>query len=138
MKRLRIRKTDQIICYDAMGMFSVARAAWMFRYFGAQDVRIMSGGLKKWIAEGRETYSGEYSDGEGLEDGGDFSYSVLDASKAFTDINEVHRVACAIVNETSDWQITDARAPPRFLGEVPEPRPGIRSGNISGSVNIPF
>ena len=35
MKRLCIRKTDQIICYDAVGMFSVARAAWMLRYFGA-------------------------------------------------------------------------------------------------------
>ena len=48
MKRLRIGKTDQIICYDVQGMFSVARAAWMFRFFGAENVRIMSGGLTKW------------------------------------------------------------------------------------------
>ena len=103
MKRLRIRKTDQIICYDAVGMFSVARAAWMLRYFGADNVRIMSGGLLKWEKEGRETASGPYIDGEGLEEGGDYSYFVVDASKAFIEIGEVHKVAQAIVNKTSDW-----------------------------------
>ena len=36
-------------------MFSVARAAWMFKYFGAKNVRILEGGFKKWNAEGRET-----------------------------------------------------------------------------------
>ena len=110
MKRLRVRKTDQIICYDHVGMFSVARAAWMMRYFGAENVRIMSGGLKKWTKEGRETFSGPYNDGEGLEEDGDYSYSVIDASKAFTEINEVHKLAYSVVNKISDWQITDARA----------------------------
>ena len=38
----------------------------------------------------------------------------------------------------SDLQILDARAGDRFLGKVKEPRPGVRSGNISGSINIPF
>jgi len=32
----------------------------------------------------------------------------------------------------------DARAGDRFLGKVKEPRPGVRSGNISGSLNVPF
>jgi len=40
-------------------MFSVARAAWMFRYFGASNVRILNGGLLKWKAEGREVAQGE-------------------------------------------------------------------------------
>ena len=62
----------------------------------------MSGGLRKWVKEGRETFKGPYSDGEGLESDGDFSYSVVDASKAFTEINEVHKVAYAIV-QGSDW-----------------------------------
>ena len=35
-------------------------------------------------------------------------------------------------------QIIDARARDRFLGEAPEPRPGLRSGHIPNSFNIPY
>ena len=35
-------------------------------------------------------------------------------------------------------QIVDARAPERFRGEVPEPRPGLRPGRISGARNVHF
>ena len=58
MKKLHINKDSDIVCYDSQGMFSVARAAWMFRYFGASNVRILDGGLKKWLAEGRATAKG--------------------------------------------------------------------------------
>jgi len=30
----------------------------MFRYFGAENVKVLNGGLKKWKAEGRRTESG--------------------------------------------------------------------------------
>ena len=45
MEKMRIRRDDHIICYDMQGMSCVARAAWMFRYFGVQNVLIMNGGL---------------------------------------------------------------------------------------------
>ena len=45
MRALRIRKDDTIVMYDHLGMFSVARAAFMMRYFGASNVRILNGGL---------------------------------------------------------------------------------------------
>ena len=138
MKRLRVGKTDQIICYDAVGMFSVARAAWMMRFFGAENVRIMSGGLKKWTKEGRDTVGGAYTAGEGLPADGDYSYEVVDASKVVTEINTMHRLAYHLAHKGTQWQITDARGAARFLGEVPEPRPGLRSGHITGSKNLPF
>lgn len=34
--------------------------------------------------------------------------------------------------------IVDVRPKPRFAGEVAEPRPGLRSGHIAGSLNLPF
>ena len=37
-----------------------------------------------------------------------------------------------------DLQIIDARGADRFHARVPEPRPGVRSGKIAGSVNVPF
>ncbi len=35
-------------------------------------------------------------------------------------------------------QVVDARPAERFLGEAPEPRPGLRTGHMPGSVNLPF
>jgi thiosulfate/3-mercaptopyruvate sulfurtransferase len=34
--------------------------------------------------------------------------------------------------------VVDARSPGRFKGTAPEPRPGIPSGHIPGSRNVPF
>ena len=35
-------------------------------------------------------------------------------------------------------EIVDARAPERFAGQAPEPRPGLRSGHIPGAHNLPY
>ena len=35
-------------------------------------------------------------------------------------------------------QLVDARAADRFRGEAPEPRPGLASGHIPNSKNLPF
>lgn len=50
----------------------------------------------------------------------------------------MHKISFYISKNASNWQILDARAAPRFLGEVPEPRKGVRSGHITGSKNLPF
>lgn len=53
MKQLRIRKNDNIICYDNIGIFSSPRVAWTLRLFGAERVRVLNGGFKKWLEENR-------------------------------------------------------------------------------------
>ena len=58
MERLRIRRTDNIICYDNVGIFSSPRVAWTMELFGAERVRVLNGGFKKWLKEGRPTESG--------------------------------------------------------------------------------
>jgi thiosulfate/3-mercaptopyruvate sulfurtransferase len=93
MRKLRIRKTDNILLYDHMGFFSVARVALMFRYFGAQKVRIIDGGMKKWVLEGKPTYGGEYIPGEGLEAEGDYSYEVINEEIFVRNISNVHTAA---------------------------------------------
>ena len=40
--------------------------------------------------------------------------------------------------ENGSAQVVDARPAERFRGAVPEPRPGVRSGRIPGSLNLPF
>ena len=137
MRAMRVRKDDTIVCYDHVGMFSVARCAWMLRYFGVQDVRIMNGGLQKWISEGRPVFKGPYRVGEGLPADGDYSFAPVDPGRVVTDISKVHEIAGKLYNGAKDWQITDARAPARFNGEVEEPR-DMRAGNITGSINSPY
>jgi len=79
----------------------VARAALMFRHFGAENVRILNGGLKKWVLEKREVFKGPYTDGEGLDAEGDYDYKIADPSLFITDINEIHKTAYYIVNGAS-------------------------------------
>ncbi|WP_298228945.1 rhodanese-like domain-containing protein, partial [Gryllotalpicola sp.] len=42
-----------VVVYDnAVGQWA-SRLWWLFRAFGYDDVRVLDGGLKKWVAEGR-------------------------------------------------------------------------------------
>src|SRR5215469_14356644 len=44
---------DRVIVYDANGLSSAARAWWLLRLFGHDNVALLNGGLPKWKAEGR-------------------------------------------------------------------------------------
>ena len=58
MKSVNLSRTDTIICYDSFGIYSSPRMAWTLNYFGAANVKVLSGGLKKWLLEKREVESG--------------------------------------------------------------------------------
>ncbi len=49
------------------------------------------------------------------------------------DVTQVARAA-----KLGEAEILDARTAARFRGEAPETRPGLRSGHIPGSKNLPF
>ena len=54
-------------------------------------------------------------------------------------IKEMHTIAQALYsNPDGPQQVIDARGAMRFNGEVAEPRPGVRSGSIKNSINVPF
>ncbi|MGA8226904.1 MAG: 3-mercaptopyruvate sulfurtransferase [Xanthobacteraceae bacterium] len=123
--RLGISDRDTIVVYDGAGLFSAPRVWWTFRLFGAQNVFILDGGLPRWKAEGRPLESG----------------SAKREPRSFT-----ARAPEAIVAALKDVQsalagnlaqVVDARPTDRFRGEAPEPRPGVRSGHIPGSLNVP-
>ena len=52
-----ISNTDTIVVYDGMGLFSAPRIWWMFRTFGARDVRLLDGGMPAWVAGGHPVES---------------------------------------------------------------------------------
>ena len=45
--------------YDSGGWVAAPRAWWMFLSFGHRNVKVLNGGLKKWVAEGRPVETGK-------------------------------------------------------------------------------
>lgn len=127
MRKLGIGDGKKVIAYDTAGLFSAARAWWMLRIFGHDDVAVLDGGFPKWKAEGRPIDE----DPPALAQERHFSarfQSMMVRDKA--------DVLAAIKSGKS--QIADARSPGRFTGKEPEPRPGVRSGHMPGAANVHY
>ncbi len=126
VRTMGIGNGHQIVVYDTAGIFSSPRVWWLFKLMGHKDIAVLDGGFPKWLAEGRE-----------VED-------------VFPQINERHyysRKQAQLVKSHAEVQkassegspqILDARSKARFMGTVPEPRPGLRAGNIPNSINLPY
>lgn len=127
VKKLGIGDGMRVVVYDVEGLYSAGRAWWMFRTMGHDDVAVLNGGLKKWKAEGRP-----------LEDGEPRRRT----ERHFTPRFHADMVADApdvrALIDSKAAQIVDARAAGRFEGRDPDPRPGLRTGHIPGSQNVPF
>jgi thiosulfate/3-mercaptopyruvate sulfurtransferase len=126
MKKMGIGDGMRIIVYDSYGLFSAARVWWTFRAMGHEDVAVLDGGLKKWKAEARA-----------LEDGAppkrsERHYTPLQNAGLVRDMADIRQLVAK-----SSPQLVDARPAGRFQGIDPEPRPGVRSGHIPGSRNVP-
>ena len=92
----------------------------------AEPIAVLDGGLPKWQAEGHPTE--------------DMPPIVRDRHMTVRLQNHLVRdvTQVAQASKLGDPQIVDARAVPRFRGEVPEPREGLRAGHIPGSRNLPY
>ena len=126
MRAMGVGDGHQVVVYDGSGLFSAARVWWLFRLMGKTDVAVLDGGLPKWVAEGRPVND----DDPVIRDR---HMTVTRQNNLVKDVTQVARAA-----KLGDHVIVDARAAERFRGEVPEPRPGLRSGHIPGARNVPF
>lgn len=123
---LGIGDGDTVVVYDSTGLYSAPRVWWTFRLFGAQKSYILDGGLPAWKAEGRPLEKGD----------------AARAPKTFNAEMNVGAVAMladvrmALTDDSA--QVVDARSADRFSGKAPEPRPGLRSGHMPRSFNVPF
>ena len=125
MRAMGVGDGHQVVVYDGAGIFSAPRVWWTFRLMGKTDVAVLDGGLPKWLAEGRETE--------------DLAPVVRDRHMTVQRqaglVKDVTQVAHAVKLRAAE--VIDARPAARFRGEAPEPRPGLRSGHIPGSKNLP-
>lgn len=126
VRAMGIGDGHRVVVYDQDGLFSAARVWWMFRVFGHADVAVLDGGLKKWIAEGREV-----DDMPPVMRDRHFT-GRKDASL----VRDVTQVAAAL--KLGEEQLVDARSPSRFRGDEPEPREGLRAGHMPGALNVHY
>jgi thiosulfate/3-mercaptopyruvate sulfurtransferase len=123
---LGISSDDTVVAYDSGAWVAAPRAWWMFLSFGHPDVKVLDGGLRKWVSEGRPTESGQVTSRAGK-------------FQAKLDSSFVRSKQQLLKNlDTGGEQLVDARPRPRFEGTVAEPWPGRRSGHIPGSRNVPY
>lgn len=120
-----LSRDAEIIVYDTAGLFSAPRVWWTLRANGYDRVKVLDGGLRKWMAEGRAVTAEVPSP------------APVAVSPAFRP--ELVRDLAAVRQALSGAaQVIDARPAARFRGEVPEPRPGLRAGHMPGALSQPF
>lgn len=120
-----------VVLYGDNNNWFAAWALWQMKLYGHKDVRLMNGGRKKWLAEGRDltTEATTYPAAR---------YTAKDADnslRAF--LPEVMRA-----HESASHGMVDVRSPDEFTGKINSP-PGLpetaqRSGHIPGAKNIPW
>jgi len=140
MSSLGICSSDHIVCYDGAGVFSAPRLWWMLRVFGHEQASVLDGGLPAWAAAGHPIETGEPKPPPQASEPFNASFRPelvldLEAVKSSLPPGTPGAPASAVA---APLKLMDARAAPRFNGEAPEPRPGLLSGHIPGSLNVPF
>ena len=125
MSALGISDSATIVIYEQQGVFSAPRARWMFRTFGAQNVHLLNGDLKAWIAAGLPAESGEVHRAP----------ATFHANLNQVAVKNFSEIQVLIARHA---QILDARSNARFTGTAPEPRAGISSGHMPGATSTPF
>ena len=126
MQNLGLNNQDEIIIYDNSPLLSSARAWFLFRYFGHENIFILNGGLKNW-----EKFGGEVTNKKTIISTGDFQ-SKTERKDLVVNLNQM----ISFSNNNSKL-ILDARSYKRFTGEAKEPRPGLLSGHIPNSKSLP-
>lgn len=122
-RRWGVRRGVPVVVYDDWNRAGSARAWWVLRAAGIEDVRILDGGLRAWTAAG-----------EALETG------PVEASSGDAVVRHEDLYAGAMPTLTAEEaaghpNLLDARAPERFRGDV-EPLDPL-AGHIPGARNLP-
>lgn len=122
---LGIGTGNRVVLYDNAPHHTATRAWWMLRSFGI-DAAILDGGLAKWKAERRPLLSGPPTP----------SPATITVRPHTALIRTLDQVKTNLSSHAE--QIVDARSAARFTGQEAETRPGLSSGHIPGSANIPY
>lgn len=124
LKQYGVKESSQVIVYDAQQSVMAARAWWMIRWAGHQQVRILDGGFQAWLDAGGVT------DTHIELPAVPFSRHVTEQTPALKTVTADQIQAQFAQN---NYVLIDARAPERFAG-LAEPIDPI-AGHIPGAIN---
>lgn len=122
VRRWGIDRGDTVVVYDDLKGLSAARAWWLLRYAGIDDVRLLDGALTAWTAAGLPLETGDSA--AAAAGGATLRYGALPALT----IDQAAAFPGAGV-------LLDARAGERYRGEVEPIDP--RAGHIPGARSAP-
>jgi thiosulfate/3-mercaptopyruvate sulfurtransferase len=132
LSRTSIGNDTTVVLYGDNNNWFAAYAYWLFKLYGHGDVRLMNGGRKKWLDEGREltTDVPAYPPA---------AYRVAATDLALRAFRDDVREALG----RDGGVLVDVRSPGEYRGELlaPEnlPQEGAqRGGHIPGARNIPW
>jgi thiosulfate/3-mercaptopyruvate sulfurtransferase len=123
--RMGLEPSTQVVVYDRQNSGFCGRLWWMLKWVGHEAVAVLDGGLAAWQAAG------------GAVEGGPGTNPVpktFQARPAQAALVSVEQVAARLTD--AGQTVVDARAEPRFRGEV-EPLDPV-AGHIPGALNRPF
>ena len=126
-----IGSNTTVILYGDNNNWFAAWAFWQLKMYGHTDVRLMNGGRKKWIAEGRELVTA-------------IPKVTPTTYKAQEPDVSIRAFLPEVMNASSKQtaQLVDVRSPQEYTGELLAP-PGLpetcqRGGHVPGAKNIPW
>ncbi|SFW90025.1 thiosulfate/3-mercaptopyruvate sulfurtransferase [Amycolatopsis australiensis] len=117
-----VRAGGRVVVYDDADGSVAARAWWLLRWAGHEEVAVLDGGYAAWTAGGHAV-----STEPARPEPGDVT--VRPGAMPVLDADEAAALA-------RDGLLLDARAKPRYTGETEPVDP--RAGHIPGAVNAPF
>ena len=128
VSNLGINNSDHIIVYDNSEVFSSCRVWYTFLYFGHDPdlISVLDGNFEKWVNEKRPVSKKIIKNDKSNYKSNENSSLVINKSEVSENITQ------------NKFQLIDARGEQRFLGLQPEHRKELKSGNIKGSINLPF
>jgi thiosulfate/3-mercaptopyruvate sulfurtransferase len=121
MREAGVSNDRPVVVYDDWEGRAAARAWWLLRFHGHEDVRVLDGGLPAWVRAGGDvqTATPHVTPGTFTADPGHLPVLEADDVLAFAGTHT----------------LVDARNPERYRGDV-EPVDPV-AGHIPGAVNVP-
>ncbi len=121
-----------ILLYGDNNNWFAAWAFWQLKIYGHKDVRIIDGGRRKWIAEGRSL----------TKDPPEIRKKNYRASDPDFSLRAYADDVSTLIGKRDSWSLVDVRSNDEYTGKILAPA-GLpetcqRGGHVPGAANIPW